>query len=234
VPRGASGIAGSAAAGAVAGTDTGAVVAAAAVDEVAEVAERCATGARVPTGGAIVSGRGDGVTICDSATAATRRTGSSSRVASPASSDAVPDGAPATASSPAPVHTGSGAAGAARRWIGRVGIEADEVRLGTGIARATTRPAGAVGADSWPSGWTIGGSGRCPGTSRRNGAGGATSGAARTVRWIGGSEAHARVGRPARGAAGSDVAAGSAAVPGSVADGPDGVPRPKGQGRRTG
>jgi hypothetical protein len=209
-------------AGALADAEVGADVDAAAgaeADDVADApADRCATGAGEL---AWVSGLADGVTVAAGATAARVRTGAAGSGSAQASSAAQ-----------------STAAGAAWRWSWRVGIGADEVRLGTAASLAITSPGGADGPASWPSGETMGGSGRCPGTASRNGFAGATTGGPATVRWIGGRDAHAPVGAAARnpaGGAGSEDGEGAAAGPSGVAVGPsDGALRPNGQGRRTG
>jgi hypothetical protein len=141
-----------------------------AVDLGAPAAARGATGVAtdVATDGAWVRGRAVGVTVAAGETAARRRTGGGSGAASGTGSgeDQAATAAPA----------------AARRWTGRVGIAAWEVRLGTADGFATTSPGGADGPVSWPRGWTIGGSPRWPGTASRNGPDGATRGAPDTVR----------------------------------------------------
>ena len=122
------------------------------------------------------------------------------------------------------------------------------MRLGTACGWATTRPAGALGLDSWPSGVTIGGSAAWPGTSARNGAAGATTGGGPDERWIGGSVRHAPVGRIGASAGDDDAPADDAPADGEAAPGaplpasapePEDAPRslslrPNGHGRRTG
>jgi hypothetical protein len=176
---------------------------------VAAEEDRCAvTGA---TSGARVRGRAAGTAVAAGATVGMCRIGSGSGSEAPPASR---------------LHAGSGSgAPAARRWTGRVGIGAEEVSDGTADGRARTSPAGAVGATSWPSVCTMGGSGRWPGTEARNGAAGATTGTGPVVRWIGGSVAQAPVAGaragPAEsgdaGAAAVDAGVGSAAAPGASA-----------------
>ncbi len=193
----------------------------------ADDADRCsplATGA-----GAVVSGRDEGVTVAAGETDGNNRSG-----ASATGSDQAPEAS--HPGSPAADPAADAAAEAARRWTGRVGIGACEVRLGT-AGFASTRPTGAEAPVSWPSGVTIGGSGWWPGTASRNRSEGATRGGPLSVRWMGGSWAQAPVG-----AASSDTECTGAAEPaasagpsGAASEGPsDGVLRPNGHGRRTG
>jgi hypothetical protein len=192
--------------------------------------------------GARVSGCAAGVTVPEGAIVASRRTGTGSGSVARVAAAAADAGTGCSAAGASTVVAGAVADPcAARRWTGRVGIGACDVRLGTGWAWATTRPGGADGPASWPSGVTMGGSGRWPETSWRNGAAGATSGGAPTVRWIAGSEAQAPVGgatalAPLVVAAGVvDARAPTPPSSGCVEGGPSGdVLRPKGQGRRTG
>jgi hypothetical protein len=130
-----------------AGADTGVEV---------DAGERWATAAGA---GATVSGRADGVTVADGATLASVRTG----VGSGAAADGASGPPAADAGSAPPSATWSHApdgpgSGAAFRWTGFMGSGADEVRLGVGLTRATTRPGGAADDDSWPSWGTIEGS----------------------------------------------------------------------------
>lgn len=170
--------------------------------------------------GACVSGRSGGVTVAAEATDGIDRTGAS---------------APGSDQASASSQAGAAAVIAvlARRWTG---IGALDVRRGTALGLASTRPAGAAGPVSWPSACTIGGRGWCPDTCSRNAAAGATTGGPPIVRWIGGSCAQACVG-----AAGPvdmvvpSEAADDAGPSGASGEGPsDGVLRPKGHGRRTG
>jgi len=195
---------------------------------------RWATGARAgATGGATVSGRTGGVTVCEAATGATCRTGAGSGSTDVTDDEAASGATPGSDQASADPADGA----AARRWTCRVGIAALEVRLGTGATCAATSPAGAVDTTSWPSGCTIGESGRFPGTVSRNGAVGATRGVAPTVRWMGGSVAHAPVGGASaaiRWAVGASAVS-PAGPPSDSDEGPsDGVLRPNGQDRRTG
>ncbi|HYO43134.1 MAG TPA: hypothetical protein VES19_08055 [Candidatus Limnocylindrales bacterium] len=194
------------------------------VDDAGEPADEDRCTAPAVVAGAVVSGREEGVTVAAGGTVGSDRTGVSG-----------------SGSDQAPAASGAGsaaAAAAARRWTGRVGIGVLAVRLGTAASRATTRPAGAAGPVSWPSGVTIGGRGWWPGTASRNAAAGATTGGAPVVRWMGGSRAHAPVGaaRPGPELAGATEPGADVAGPsGAASEGlSDGVRRPNGHGRRTG
>ena len=183
--------------------------------------------------GLLVSGRVEGVIVAPGATVASWRIG--------APAPTVVAVAAGTATSYAAPKSSPAAAGdAVRRCAPRVGMGVCDVRLGTVDTCATTRPGGAAAPVSCPNGCTIGGSGRWPGTSARNGVDGATSGAAETVRWMGGSLAQAPV-------AGAGAGAAALSETGPTGDAPspasscsreacpsDGVLRPNGQGRRTG
>ena len=200
-----------------------------------------------------VSGRDAGVATADGATAGTVRIGGSSGAAAGVHDEG--DAAPVDADSAWRETTGASSASqagaaveadsppAACRWTGLPGSGALEVRLGTACGCATTRPAGALGLDSWPSGVTIGGSGAWPGTSARNGAAGATTGGGPDERWIGGSVRHAPVGRIGAAAGDDDAPTDAEPAPGAPppasAPEPEDAPRslslrPNGHGRRTG
>jgi hypothetical protein len=209
--------------------------------------ERCVTA----TGsGPLVRGLAAGVTVAAGATVARCRIGAVSTATEAAATEGVAGiaevGVAATraASSGPADQSAAPSLGAAvleaRRWTDRVGMGAREVRLGTVETWAVTRPGGADGPVSCPSGCTIGGSGRCPGTSARNGAAGATKGGAPVVRWMGGSVAQAPVAGASEAATGASWAAPTGEAPSRASSGmwegcpSDGVLRPNGQGRRTG
>ena len=200
-----------------------------------------------------VSGRDAGVATADGATAATVRIGGSSGAVDGAIDDG--DAAPGDADSAWRETTGASSASqagaavepdspaAACRCTGLPASGALEVRLGTACGCATTRPAGALGLDSWPSGVTIGGSPAWPGTSARNGAAGATTGGGPDERWIGGNVRHAPVGRIGTSAGDDDAPTDGQPATGTPAPAsatePEDAPRslslrPNGHGRRTG
>jgi hypothetical protein len=99
--------------------------------------------------------------VADGATAASVRTGAGGAVTADGAVDAASDvtdgttadGAATSAAEPGTTsHAAAAPAPTAARWCtGLMGIGADEVRLGVAVVRATTRPAGAAGEDSWPS-----------------------------------------------------------------------------------
>jgi hypothetical protein len=182
-------------------------------------ADRWATGA-----GAVVSGRADGVTVAAGETVASVRKGAAvDPDAASAPEEAAADTDSTASSVAAAPRDGSptGGPSAALRCAGRIGMGADEVRLGAAAMRATTRPGGAPADRSWPSCGTIGGSGRWPGTSARNASEDATNGAGPVTRPMGGSERHAPVGRAVV-STGAEAASGAASPPGRAgeADGP--------------